>query len=480
MDHAAAWLPCFRQKNSWETPNAKLAIAATAASFLVVALVITGQAIAQNRGWDAPLGEKGAKWGKQCWVGTLYFGYWAACPKPKAPPKAAKRSSTSPRVTGRTPRTAPDFMCVVSTINCATSTDHAQNLAIPRLHTAPRCPAVPLVPLSREVGTLGTKASRPIGRPIAPARYAPAAGSGHSRRHGCLVSGRKIVGRRLMQKLAIAATAASFWGHMGHLPHAVGFFSTPRSKIPRFLRAPLAGGEATPRSSTSPRVTGRTPRTAPDSCASCRRSIAPRRPTTPKISPSHVSIPPRVVPLSRLSRCPARLGHSGQKPHARSDDPLRPRGTLRRQAQDIGPRVCHGCQRRAVPDVQSLRQVSVEWITRRHGCLVSGRKIVGRRLMQKLAIAATAASFLVVALVITGQAIAQNRGWDAPLGEKGAKWGKQCWVGDSYFGYWAACPKPKAPPKAAQSSQKLNPSRSIRTDRNRNTNRRSLTVLTSP
>ena len=70
--------------------------------------------------------------------------------------------------------------------------------------------------------------------------------------------------------------------------------------------------------------------------------------------------------------------------------------------------------------------------------------------MQKLAIAATAASFLVVALVITGQAIAQNRGWDAPLGEKGAKWGNQCWVGDTYFGYWAACPKPKAPPKAAK------------------------------
>ena len=204
-------------------------------------------------------------------------------------------------------------------------------------------------------------------------------------------------------KAALRRVSASPACLLSRCPLLPGTHGTPASRRrfflhsslenPAILRAPLAGGEATPRSSTSPRVTGRTPRTAPDSCASCRRSIAPRRPTTPKISPSHVSIPPRVVPLSRLSRCPARLGHSGQKPHARSDDPLRPRGTLRRQAQDIGPRVCHGCQRRAVPDVQSLRQVSVEWITRRHGCLVSGRKIVGRRLMQKLAIAATAASF---------------------------------------------------------------------------------------
>jgi hypothetical protein len=69
--------------------------------------------------------------------------------------------------------------------------------------------------------------------------------------------------------------------------------------------------------------------------------------------------------------------------------------------------------------------------------------------MQKLAIAAAAAAFLVSGLMITGQAVGQwigppvGRWIDPPLGERGAKWGKQCWKGDSYFGYWDACPKPK-------------------------------------
>jgi hypothetical protein len=69
----------------------KLAIAATAAALLISGLVITGHAFAQYRGWvDPPIGERGAKWGKQCWIGDMYFGYWGACPKPKAAPKAAK------------------------------------------------------------------------------------------------------------------------------------------------------------------------------------------------------------------------------------------------------------------------------------------------------------------------------------------------------------------------------------------------------
>jgi hypothetical protein len=71
--------------------------------------------------------------------------------------------------------------------------------------------------------------------------------------------------------------------------------------------------------------------------------------------------------------------------------------------------------------------------------------------MNKLAIAATAAALLVSGVVITGHAVAQRQGWvPPPIGEKGAKWGNQCWKGDAYFGYWDACPKPKAAPKAAK------------------------------
>jgi hypothetical protein len=72
----------------------KLAIAATAAALLVSGLMISGHALAQYpgfRGWvDPPIGERGAKWGKQCWIGDMYFGYWGACPKPKAAAKPAK------------------------------------------------------------------------------------------------------------------------------------------------------------------------------------------------------------------------------------------------------------------------------------------------------------------------------------------------------------------------------------------------------
>ena len=73
--------------------------------------------------------------------------------------------------------------------------------------------------------------------------------------------------------------------------------------------------------------------------------------------------------------------------------------------------------------------------------------------MNKLAVLAVAASFLVV---ISGQAVAQllllvpPQQQGQPIGERGAKWGNQCWKGDGYFGYWDACPKPKAAPKAAR------------------------------
>jgi hypothetical protein len=82
----------------------KLAIVATAASFFLVSgLVINGQAVAQllmlvpGQATGQPLGEKGAKWGKQCWVGDGYFGYWGACPKPKAAPRAAKAPKAAPK-----------------------------------------------------------------------------------------------------------------------------------------------------------------------------------------------------------------------------------------------------------------------------------------------------------------------------------------------------------------------------------------------
>jgi hypothetical protein len=69
--------------------------------------------------------------------------------------------------------------------------------------------------------------------------------------------------------------------------------------------------------------------------------------------------------------------------------------------------------------------------------------------MQKLAIAATAAAFLVTGLVIASQVLAQGY-VNPPIGEKGAKWGNQCWIGETYQGYWGACPKPKAAPKATK------------------------------
>ena len=40
-----------------------------------------------------PIGEKGARFGNQCWTdisGGAYFGYWSPCEAPKAAPKAAK------------------------------------------------------------------------------------------------------------------------------------------------------------------------------------------------------------------------------------------------------------------------------------------------------------------------------------------------------------------------------------------------------
>jgi hypothetical protein len=84
--------------------------------------------------------------------------------------------------------------------------------------------------------------------------------------------------------------------------------------------------------------------------------------------------------------------------------------------------------------------------------------------MQKLAIAATAAAFLAAGLVITGHVLAQGYVYpgpigpapyvNPPIGERGAKWGTQCWSdksGGAYFGYWDACPKPKAKGKAPKS-----------------------------
>jgi hypothetical protein len=85
--------------------------------------------------------------------------------------------------------------------------------------------------------------------------------------------------------------------------------------------------------------------------------------------------------------------------------------------------------------------------------LVPEQRTSGGDLMNKLVIVAIAASVLVV---VSAPAVAQlllllpPQGQGQPIGERGAKWGKQCWVGDSYFGYWGTCPKPKAAPKAAK------------------------------
>jgi hypothetical protein len=92
----------------------KLAIVATAAAFFASGLVIAGHVLAQGyvyppggpgyvyppvrQGYvNPPIGEKGAKWGTQCWIGDMYFGYWGACPKPKAAPKAAKAPKGAPK-----------------------------------------------------------------------------------------------------------------------------------------------------------------------------------------------------------------------------------------------------------------------------------------------------------------------------------------------------------------------------------------------
>jgi hypothetical protein len=78
----------------------KLALSAATATALLCAGFASNQAKAED--WNtqqqtyvsAPVvGEKGAKWGSQCWVetwgaGSSYFGYWTAC----APaPKTARR-----------------------------------------------------------------------------------------------------------------------------------------------------------------------------------------------------------------------------------------------------------------------------------------------------------------------------------------------------------------------------------------------------
>ena len=63
-------------------------IAATAAAFLCASFAPSSQARAQdgNNPQQVPIiGEKGAKWGGQCWVDTsggAYFGYWAPCTPP--------------------------------------------------------------------------------------------------------------------------------------------------------------------------------------------------------------------------------------------------------------------------------------------------------------------------------------------------------------------------------------------------------------
>jgi hypothetical protein len=70
--------------------------------------------------------------------------------------------------------------------------------------------------------------------------------------------------------------------------------------------------------------------------------------------------------------------------------------------------------------------------------------------MTKLAFAA-AAALVVSAAALPGSAAAQDwNGGLVPIGEKGARWGSQCWVdtsGGGYFGYWAPCPGAAAAPK---------------------------------
>jgi hypothetical protein len=82
-----------------ETVNKLALIAATAATFLCAGFA-SNQAKAED--WNsqqqyvsAPIGEKGAHWGNQCWVetwggGSSYFGYWTAC-APAQQPKTARR-----------------------------------------------------------------------------------------------------------------------------------------------------------------------------------------------------------------------------------------------------------------------------------------------------------------------------------------------------------------------------------------------------
>jgi hypothetical protein len=67
--------------------------AATAAVFLCSGLASVNYAKADDwtdqrgryRAYDAPIGEKGVRWGDRCWVDTSgggYWGYWAACTPP--------------------------------------------------------------------------------------------------------------------------------------------------------------------------------------------------------------------------------------------------------------------------------------------------------------------------------------------------------------------------------------------------------------
>jgi hypothetical protein len=76
-----------------------LLTAATAAVFLCSSLATLNYAKAEDwpdqharsQAYEAPIGEKGVRWGAQCWVDTSgggYWGYWKPC-EPTA--RTAKR-----------------------------------------------------------------------------------------------------------------------------------------------------------------------------------------------------------------------------------------------------------------------------------------------------------------------------------------------------------------------------------------------------
>ena len=79
----------------------KLTLTAAMAAAFLCAGFASHQAKAED--WNNPqpqnyaapvVGEKGAKWGSQCWVetwgaGSSYFGYWTACAP--AQPRTARR-----------------------------------------------------------------------------------------------------------------------------------------------------------------------------------------------------------------------------------------------------------------------------------------------------------------------------------------------------------------------------------------------------